>query len=469
MWHTHNYKYKCTAAIACFDFNYLQITLSNALLQHLAYYICSMMLNRTQAPPITHAADFTFTLPPISAVTCTNGLPIYYLNGGIQEVINIEWIFTAGASYASLPIIALTVPALIKNGTATKSSLVINETIEYYGASLKASAGPDFASIQLSCLSKHAGALLPLIFELLTQANYPQDEVNIYKQNTLQRLAINLGKTDFNANRKIDELLFGYEHPYGHYNNASDIDQITPTLLQQYLQQHYTNSNCKIFVAGKFAPSIIDQLQLIFGTAVWNNATAPQLNMPAPQASTQRKALIKLDKSGVQASLRIASPFVNKQHPQFAQLIMLNTLFGGYFGSRLMANIREDKGYTYGIYSYIYNNKYHNAFGISTEVGVAVCEAAINEVYNEMLLLQKEAVDAEELQLVKNYILGGLVADLDGPLQVILRWKNLILNDFTEDRFNTNIATYKSVTAEELQALAQQYLQPDNFYEVQVM
>jgi predicted Zn-dependent peptidase len=149
-------------------------------------------------------------------------------------------------------------------------------------------------------------------------------------------------------------------------------------------------------------------------------------------------------------------------------MIVVNTLFGGYFGSRLMANIREEKGYTYGIHSYMYNHKQYSAYLISTEAGKDVCEAAIQEIYHEMDVLKNEKVQADELDLVKNYLLGTILGDLDGAFQVIHRWKNLILNDFTEERFYKNIEIYKSITAEQIQALANKYYQEDSFYELVV-
>jgi len=144
-------------------------------------------------------------------------------------------------------------------------------------------------------------------------------------------------------------------------------------------------------------------------------------------------------------------------------------LFGGFFGSRLMSNIREDKGYTYGIHSYLQNHIHESAWMISTEAGKDVCEATISEVYKEMKDLREELVDDEELLLVRNYMMGGLLGDLDGPFQIIARWKNIVLNDLTEQYFYDSINTIKTISAEEIQRLAQKYLQPEDFYELVVV
>jgi predicted Zn-dependent peptidase len=134
-----------------------------------------------------------------------------------------------------------------------------------------------------------------------------------------------------------------------------------------------------------------------------------------------------------------------------------------------MSNIREDKGYTYGIHSYLQNHIHESAWMISTECGRDVSAATIDEVYKEMKILQDTLIDAEELDLVRNYMIGTLLGDLDGPFQILSRWKSYILNDLSIDYFNNAIHTIKTVTAEELQSLAKKYLNPDEFFELVVI
>jgi predicted Zn-dependent peptidase len=146
----------------------------------------------------------------------------------------------------------------------------------------------------------------------------------------------------------------------------------------------------------------------------------------------------------------------------------LNNIFGGFFGSRLMSNIREDKGYTYGIQSYLQNHVQQCAWLISTDAGKDVCKATIEEVYKEMKILREELVEQDELKLVKNYMLGSLLGDLDGPFQIINRWKTYVLNDLTEDYFYNTIKVVREIQPEELQVLAKKYLREEDFYELVV-
>jgi predicted Zn-dependent peptidase len=185
--------------------------------------------------------------------------------------------------------------------------------------------------------------------------------------------------------------------------------------------------------------------------------------------ATDKKYRVINDEVGVQGSIRMARPFPNRHHPDFTPSQVLNTVLGGFFGSRLMLNIREEKGYTYGIHSYLLNHLEHSAWMISTEAGRDVSEATIEEVKKEMKLLREEPVEEDELLLVKNYMIGGLLGELDGPFQIIGRWKNIVLHGLPEDYFDASVKKIKSVTAEQLQQLAQQYLDPESFYELVVV
>ena len=134
-----------------------------------------------------------------------------------------------------------------------------------------------------------------------------------------------------------------------------------------------------------------------------------------------------------------------------------------------MSNIREDKGYTYGIHSYVQNHIQSTAWMISTEAGKDVCEATIAEVYKEMNLLKTELVEDDDLKLVQNYMMGSILGDLDGPFQIIARWKNYILNGLDESFFYNAINTIKDITPTDIQQLAQKYLNPEEFYEMVVV
>ncbi len=426
------------------------------------------MLDRKITPTIEEAVHFDLQLKNCDRFTLDNKVPVYAMNAGAQDVVMVEWVFDAGNWYDKQPMVAATTNFLIKNGTTSKTAYQINDFFEFHGAYLNRSCYNETASITLHCLSKHLETLLPVVREIIETSIFPEQELGIYIQNQKQRLSVNLQKCDFIANRLIDEYLFGINHPYGTYSNAEDYDALNTDVIKAFYKQYYLNGSCKIFVAGKMPTSYEAMLNKAFGTLPLH-ADAPVVVEHPVVTAAQKKVEIINDENGVQGAIRMARPFPNRHHPDFQKAHVLNTLFGGFFGSRLMSNIREDKGYTYGIHSYFQNHVHASAWMISTEAGRDVCAATIAEVIKEMELLRNEPVDKEELDLVRNYMIGSLLGDLDGPFQLIGRWKNYVLNGLDESYFYKSIETIKSATPQELQALANTYLQPGDFYELVVI
>jgi predicted Zn-dependent peptidase len=426
------------------------------------------MLDRKVTPTIEEAVHFDLQLKNCDRFTLDNKVPVYAMNAGAQDVVMVEWVFDAGNWYDKQPMVAATTNFLIKNGTTTKTAYQINDFFEFHGAYLNRSCYNETASLTLHCLSKHLETLLPVVREIIETSIFPEQELGIYIQNQKQRLSVNLQKCDFIANRLIDEYLFGINHPYGTYSNAEDYDALNTDLLKAFYKQYYLNGSCKIFVAGKMPTGYESMLNKAFGTLPLHADAPVVVEHPVVTASEKKVEIIN-DENGVQGAIRMARPFPNRHHPDFQKAHVLNTLFGGFFGSRLMSNIREDKGYTYGIHSYFQNHVHASAWMISTEAGRDVCAATIAEVIKEMELLRNEPVDKEELDLVRNYMIGSLLGDLDGPFQLIGRWKNYVLNELDENYFYKSIETIKSVTPQELQSLANTYLQPDDFYELVVI
>jgi predicted Zn-dependent peptidase len=395
-----------------------------------------------------------------------NGVEVYAIDAGAEDVLQVEWVFYSGNWYEKNNLVAASTNFLLKNGTSTKTAYQINEHFEYYGSYLNRNCYNETATVSLHALSKHLEALLPVVKELLTDSVFPEEEIALYKQNMKQRLNVNLKKSDFVAGRLIDTYLYGENHPYGRFSRFEDFDAVQREQVQDFYKQYYLNGKLVIFVAGKLPPNIFPLLNQYFGD-LKNQPVA--INPIEVQAAAEKKYRVTNDPNGVQGAIRMGAPFPNRHHPDFLKVQVLNNVFGGFFGSRLMSNIREEKGYTYGIYSYLQNHIQETAWVISTEAGKDVCEPAIVEVYKEMERLRNEIVENDELLLVRNYMIGSILGDLDGPFQIINRWKNIILNGLDERYFYKSIDTIKTVSAEELQQLANNYLLPENFYELVVI
>lgn len=426
------------------------------------------MLNRTISPPIKDAIEFDLKLKPYEKFTLDNGVEVFAIDAGAQEVLQLELVFYAGNSMESAGAVAAATNHLLKNGTATKTAFQINEHFEYYGAYCNRACYHETATLSLHTLSKYLPELLPVVKEIITESIFPETELAVFKQNSKQKLTVSLKKCDFVANRLIDAYLFGEEHPYGKYITADKYDVLTTEQLKAHFNKHYLNGSCVIFVAGKLPADLFQQLNSQFGKLGLSNHRKQNFNYQL-QPALQKKHRISNDANGVQGAIRIARDFPNRHHPDYTNVMVLNTVFGGFFGSRLMSNIREDKGYTYGIHSYVQNHMQDTAWLISTEAGKDVSEAAVEEIYKEMKVLREELIEDDELLLVRNYMIGSILGDLDGPFHLIGRWKNIILNNLNEAYFYNSISTIKNISAEELRELAKKYLQPEAFYELVVV
>lgn len=427
-------------------------------------------LDRSIAPAIKSPVEFDIKLPQVEKAVLSNGVEVYSVNMGTEDTMLVNWVFYAGNWYEKKKGVAAASNFLLKNGTSKRIAFEINEHFDYYGSYLNRACYNETSEINLHTLTKHVEVLLPVVAEMIVDSILPEEELNIYKVNAQQRLKVSLQKSEFIAGRLIDAYLFGEQHPYGKYNNLEDYAALQRNDLVDFYKEYYQQGRCVIFVSGKIPPTLISQLETHFGSLpLKNHRNRPADPTYALQPASQKKSFVINDPDGVQAAIRIARPFPNRKHPDFQKVLLLNNLFGGYFGSRLTNNIREDKGYTYGIYSYLLNHIGDSGWMISTEAGRDVSEATIKEIYKEMNSLSEEVVDEEELEMTRNYMIGTILGDLDGPFQVAARWKSLLLNDLDENYFYNGINLIKTTTAEELQELAKKWLRPEDFYELVVV
>ena len=425
------------------------------------------MINRKVAPPIVEAVNYKLRLKPYHKYNLDNGVPVYSIHAGEQEVMQVELVYYAGNSYEDKIQVAASTNFMLKNGTKKRTALQINEAFEYYGAYCNRACYSETAVVSLHTLSKHIKHLLPIMTDMVQNSIFPEDELEIFKKNSQQKLMVSLQKADFVANRMIDAYLFGEDHPYGKYSDVKDLKALNTQDLKAFYKKYYLKGKLAIFVSGNLPSDIEPLLNEAFGKLTVKPADY-KVDIVKTNPAKKKKHVIHNDKNAVQGAIRLAAPFPNRHHPDFKKSIVLNTIFGGYFGSRLMRNIREEKGYTYGIHSYLQNHIQQSAWMISTEAGIDVCKATIDEVYKEMKILRDKKIKEDELNLVRNYMVGGILGDLDGPFQIMAKWKNIILNDTDEKYFYDSVKAIKETTAEELQELARTYLQPELFYELQV-
>jgi zinc protease len=423
--------------------------------------------DRTKAPEFG-TIDKVEIAEAISSVI-PGGLPVFKIDAGSQELVKIEIIFP-GAGAASQPraLIAVGTNDMLDEGTSNHSSQALAETVDYYGAFLQMESTLDFASICLFSLNKHLSKTIPLLEDLVKNANFPEHEFTTYIQNKEQKFSVDEAKVSTVARKKFTQLLFGNEHSYGHYVALEDFAQVNRQLFADFYSSAYRLDKCHIVVSGKIDPRLDELLARSFGSLVSSPSfTAPSVLLSTFESVKEKKHFVER-KDAVQSAIRVGRILFNKTHPDFSGMQILNTVLGGYFGSRLMSNIREDKGYTYGIGSGMVSLKQAGYFFISTEVGVDVCKLALKEIYSEMTRLRNELIPEEELTLVRNYMLGSFLRSADGPFSLADKFKSIYDYGLDYSYYQRYIQTIKNITSTELQKLANTYLKEEEMVELVV-
>ncbi|MEO8146698.1 MAG: pitrilysin family protein [Bacteroidia bacterium] len=401
-------------------------------------------------------------------IALDNGIPVYSINAGVQDVAKLMFIFPAGDVYHPEGVIASASSHLIDDGTSTKSAAQIAETFDFYGASIECENDFHQGTITLYTLNKFLEPTLDLILEIIGSPAYSEAEVENYVNRNVQQLLVSDEKVDYLARKNFRAALFG-NHPYGHTAEVEDYKKLNGSDLKKFASAHYNFANCQIIISGKVSDEQLNLLNKKIGSLSLSkkNEIKPEsgLEKIAPQPLIKKRIA---KENAVQAAIRIGKVMVTRTHPDYKKLLLLNTVLGGYFGSRLMSNIREDKGYTYGIGSTLVANPFAGNLVIGTEVGVNVCNNALEEIYKEIDILTKEPIPVEELAVVKNYITGSFLKSLDGPFELAQRFHTLLTFGLGYNYYYDYLEAIKNATSEELMVLAQKYFKQDSFTEIVV-
>ncbi len=420
-------------------------------------------INRTLPPP--SFAINNVELLKAQEHTLSNGLKLYSINGGTEEVVRIEFIFDAGNNKEKKALVSNAVNHLLNAGTTTMNSLELMEKIDFYGAYFQHEVNFDKATVSLYTLNKYLKETLTVVNEILTDSIFPEREIQTYIENTKQRLQINLTKNDFLARRIFNSVLFGADHPYGRMVQLADCDKLKQADLVEFFKSNYKFSNCTIIASGLVDENVLSTINQVIGTQSFH-PTEAKISQQVIQVKPTKEYYEKAD--ALQSAIRIGKLMVNKTHTDYIELQVLNTILGGYFGSRLMANIREDKGYTYGIGSGIASMKELGFFYIATEVGVEVCDSAINEIHFEINRLRTELVPQEELDLVKNYLLGSFLGSIENVFSYADKFKGIYTYGLDYSYYEHYFEKVKAVNSQRIMDLAIEYLDPKTLSEVVV-
>lgn len=418
------------------------------------------MLDRTLQPPFVRNTSFDLHKPEL--VVLPNGIKTFFVAGGNQDVIKVELVISSGRWIEKTWGAAYFTAQLLSKGTTKKSAFEIAETFEGYGSHFEVSPGLDFVSISVYSLASKVQPTFRLLLELLTDAQLPQKELDQLKSIYLQNLKVNNEKTSFLASKLFRKNLFGAEHPYGKELDESDIDKLSRTSLVEHLSSF--SENMSVFVAGKISSEtkrlLIDGLSIL----PHRSNTIRQAAFANVKSSHQRE-----EKEGsVQSSIRLGKKSLLRSHPDYVDAIFLSHILGGYFGSRLMKNIREEKGLTYGIHASLHALKNDSYLVIGADVNKENVDLTIDEISKELRRLREEKIDTNELETARNHFIGGLQSELTTAFAHADKIKTIQLFGLNERYYNSMIERIEKLTAEDLLRVGEAHFHESSFMQIAV-
>ncbi len=417
--------------------------------------------HRKLGPPIQEIG--AIPSPVCQSTLLDNGSRLIEVNMGSQELVRLEIIHFASRSQEDKQGVSRATARLLREGTVDIDTKAISAFVDYHGASLSTGANLDYSFVRLFTLTKYFEKLLPTVEQVRYQPTFPQEELDRYIKNNIQKLALDESKAEQRSYKAITEAIFGENHIYGYNSNKEIYESLTREDLKDHFANYFGSSNSLIVLSGKVTPAIRAATIAAFGSI----KQEVLLNPYAPTEVRQEYRKINLSaENKSQTGIKIGTKLWGREHRDFSKVFVLNTVLGGYFGSRLMSTIREQKGYTYSIYSGMDMFVNDGYFFIATEVGNENVTDTIESIYSEMDKLQQDLVGDKELTMIKNYLQGSFLGMVDGPFKMANMVKLLAINNLNKSFFSDLSNYVKDIDAEEIRAAAQQYFRKETMTEV---
>lgn len=418
------------------------------------------MINRTIPPALKAIDHIEFIAPKKYAISKFTAL--YHMKDVEDETCRFDLYFDAG-KVKGLKGIPNFVNGLLLSGTATKSSIQIEEEINGKGGFFESGVSMENSVISIYCLRENFAFIFDTIVDAIKNVAFIEKEVKEFLHDAKQKLKINFGKMSYLAQVEFQRTLFASDEYYSNTLVLNDFDTITRDQLIQFHSEHYLKGLSKVVVVGNV------EEDLIFKIIEACQDIALQSQPTYKNAIENKKGEYYLEKDdAVQTAIRLGRILFNKNHPDYLDFLILNTIIGDYFGSRLMTNIREDKGYTYGIGSMLAELNEIGYFLIATEVRKDAQAPTLSEIKHEFNRLQTELVSETELELVKNYMLGQLLKSADGAYAMTDLFLSAEAQGKDLDFYNDALHAVRSITPERIKELANKYLNWEDYTVISV-
>lgn len=411
------------------------------------------------------------TLPRAYETKLANGLQVIVLENHKLPTFAMQMVIRSGglADPAGQEGTAQYVATMLREGTSKRSSRQIAETIDSLGASLGATASLSSltSNVTASGLTDQFDQILELFADVTLHPAFPKEELDKLKTRSLAQLRFQRSQPSFLAAEMFAKVMYG-SHPGGRLAlNAEQIQRLTPEILRAFHAAHYKPENAIFAIVGDVKPAeIVAKLEKTFGA--WPRGAAPAASIPAV-SDVGASRIFLIDRPGsVQTNLILGAQTIERTSPDYYALDVMNQVIGGGASSRLFLNLREDKGYTYGAYSSFNAPRYRGVFRASTEVRTDVTKGSMDELMYEIRRIRTDKVPADEFERAKRTIIGSFALQLESPQSLL---GNIILQKLyglPDDYWDTYPQKIAQITPEEVQRVAQKYLDPDKIQIVAV-
>lgn len=409
---------------------------------------------RLPRPDTVTPKEISILHPERHLTSC--GVPIYALRTSDYEVVRVSFVFHAGSSWQTKSFCASATVNNLAEGSPNATSQQIAERLDYLGSYFDVATDRDWSVVTFVSISRLFDETMGIAREILLHPAFPEQELEIYCEKSRHSLNVSRAKADFNARELFAKTIYGPTHPYGTSSPADAYGELTRNDIVDFYNRFYTAANCFVVMSGDVTGERIRTVEQ-FLSEMNPGVAVPERQFPV--AESQRSAH-KTQPGAVQSAIRIGRRLFSRRHPDFIGMQMVATVLGGYFGSRLVHNLREEHGYTYGAFSAMVNMDESGYIAIATEVGAEFTDAAVEQIFIEIERLRREPVSGEELSLVRNMMIGEVMRILDGPFGIADVTIENIQNGFGNDYIENFIEQVNTISPERIMALAAEYLDP---------
>jgi len=414
--------------------------------------------------PPAPLAPRPLNLPQPEEVTLANGLRVVFVENKRLPLVSYRLAFRTGDAHdpADLPGMTDLLTGMLNEGSETRTSKQIADAVARIGATLNAGANSDFTTVAATALSSFGREILELLADVTLRPSFPEDELELTKQNALQNLIAQRGQPSFLANERLAHVIYG-EHPYSVVSPTPEsLTAITRPALVDFHRARFIPHNAVLLVGGDFdGEAELRRIEELFGSWQGNGDAANTTQFPTPPVRNTRAAYLVDRPGSAQSNIVIANTAITRTHPDYFPMLLMHTILGANASSRLFMNLREEKGYTYGAYTSLDARRNAGSFRATAEVRTPVTGDSLKEFFYELNRIREETVGEKELHDAQSYLTGIFpirLETLDGLIDQLIQIK---MYDLPTDYLQTYRERVLTVTREEVQRVAQEQITPD--------